>query len=346
MNQLSLPLKFRPRTLSEVVGQDQASKALILAIQKDRVRQAYIFSGMRGTGKTSTARVLAKSLNCLKTEKASTEPCQTCRSCKAVQTGDDISVIEIDGATHNKVDHARKLIEEVGLYGMHGRFKIYIIDEVHMLTKPAFNALLKTIEEPPSHVKFILCTTELAKIPKTIQSRCQLYQFYPILDDVMAERLEDIMAVEGVKHEQGVALEIAKMSSGSLRDAITLLDQLINMVTAAGLTSTTIRNFFKKPKRSQIMVVLTALSAGDVAMTQTAMQKLARRGFSEFYVVTLIVEALQEMIPNRLTEPDKLEVIVDIILELEALSREVRTSDVPGALLEATLLKIALKRRK
>jgi len=345
MNHLALPLKYRPKRLSDIVGQDQTVTALTQAILKDRVRQGYIFSGIKGSGKTSTARVLAKSLNCLETEGPSVEPCMKCRSCKAVQTGDDISVIEIDGATHNKVDNARKLIEEVGFYGMHGRFKIYIIDEVQMLTKPAFNALLKTIEEPPSHVKFILCTTDLGAIPATVQSRCQLYRFYPIKDKAIAAHLDCVLAAEGVAAEDGVTLELAKMVGGSLRDAITLLDQVINIASDT-LTLSAVQNFYGKPKRSHVAAVLTALSSGNAAKTSAAMSKLTRRGFSEYYIVTTVVQSLQEMIPNRLNEPEKLEVLLDILLELEALSRVVRASDIPGAVFEASLLKIALSRRE
>lgn len=344
MNYLSLPLKFRPKRLSDVVGQPQTSTALTQAVEKDRVRQAYLFSGVRGTGKTSMARVLAKSLNCLSTDKPTATPCLSCRSCRATHAGDDLSVIEIDGATHNKVDDIRKLRDEVGQYGMYGRFKIYIIDEVHMLTKQAFNALLKTLEEPPGHVKFILCTTDLGAVPKTVQSRCQRYQFYPIADDVIAAQLEYILSEEAVKFEAGVPLELAQMVNGSLRDGITLLDQLINVVSDT-LSLSAVRNFFGTPKRSHIREVLTALSSGDTVKTAAAMRKLTRRGFSEYYIVTVVIRGLQELIPNRLEEPDKLEVIVDIMIELEALSRIVRSSDIPKALFEASLLKIALNRR-
>ena len=344
MSHLSLPLKYRPKRLSDIVGQDSTVTALTNAIEKDRVRQAYIFSGIKGSGKTSTARVLAKSLNCLKAKTPVAKPCQMCRSCKAVQTGDDISVIEIDGATHNKVDDIRKINKEVGTYGMHGRFKIYIIDEVQMLTKPAFNALLKTLEEPPSHVKFLLCTTDLGSIPATVQSRCQVYRFYPVKEKDIVEQLNCVLAAEGQKAEADVAQELAEMVNGSLRDALTLLDQVIN-VAGDILTAGAIRSFYGKPKRSHVAEVLAALSTGNAGKTSAAMKKLTRRGFSEYYIVTTIIQSLQERIQARLMEPDKLEVIVDIILELEALSRVVRSSDVPGPLFEASLLKIALNRR-
>lgn len=327
------------------MGQENTTTSLARAIMKGRVRQAYIFAGMRGTGKTTTARVFAKSLNCLEAQEPTIAPCLKCRSCEAVQTGDDISVIEIDGASNNKVDDARKLIEEVGFYGMHGRFKIYIIDEVHMLTKPAFNALLKTLEEPPSHVKFILCTTELDKIPKTVQSRCQLFRFHPVPADIIADQLEKVAEQEGLETDDNVTIELAKMVNGSMRDGLTLLDQLINSAKDDKLTLGDLEGFFGKPSPKYIQNIMGALSSGNVAKTASAVKWLLERGFGEYYVITTLIDSLRSRMADRLGEPDKLKVIVDIILALEKLSRIIRTSEIPGALFEATLLKIALDRR-
>jgi DNA polymerase-3 subunit gamma/tau len=256
-----------------------------------------------------------------------------------------VSVIEIDGASNNGVGDIRELKKKVTTYGMHGRFKIYIIDEAQMLTKPAFNALLKTLEEPPSHVKFILCTTELDKIPKTIRSRCQLFTFYPIADDVMAKQLENVMALESVKFEADLPIELAKMANGSLRDSLTLLDQVIN-TGESPLTTTTLERFFGKPKKSRVQAILVALGQGDVGKVGRETAQLNRKGFNEYFVVATLIDAMHEIIPTRLNDPEKLETIVDIIIELEALSRSVRTSESPAALLKATLLKIALRRRK
>ena len=344
MSHLSLPLKFRPRTLAEVVGQPHVTTGLVNAINNDRIRQAYLFSGIRGTGKTTLARVLAAALNCLEAEGPTPKPCLKCRSCEAVHVGDDVSVFEIDGASNNKVDDIRSLKDDVGTYAMHGRFKIYIIDECQMLTKQAFNALLKTLEEPPSHVKFILCTTELAKVPKTIQDRCQLFRFNPIADEVLSDQLGWVLEHEGVEYDGEFTMELAKMAQGSLRSGLTLLDQLIN--TGGRLTAATLEGFFGKPMRSRVQGLLTAISRGDIVNTIRSLKHLTSRGFSEYFVVTTVIDALQELMTKRLDEPDKLEVIIDIILDLEALSRVVRSSETPKALLEASLLKTTLKRRE
>lgn len=345
MNHLSLALKYRPQTLAEVTGQDHVTKGLANAISTNRVRQAYLFSGIRGVGKTTMARVLAAALNCLKSDKPTIEPCLECRSCQGVHKGDDISVFEIDGASNNKVDDIRALKDEVGSYAMHGRYKIYIIDECQMLTKQAFNALLKTLEEPPSHVKFILCTTELGKIPTTIQDRCQLYRFYPITDETLAKRLNWVLVQEGGKCDDEFALELAKMAQGSLRNGLTLLDQLINTGEEI-LTVASLEGLFGKPARSRVAGLIMAISRGDVANVMKNLNQLTRRGFSEYFVVTTVIDALQELIQDRVSKPCKLEAVVDIILDLEGLSRVVRSSDTPKALLEASLLKTTLKRRE
>jgi len=343
MSYLSLPLQYRPWTLDQVKGQDHVTDGLEYAITNDRVRQAYLFSGIRGTGKTTMARVLAAALNCLEADGPTVKPCLKCQSCKAVRQGDDVSVFEIDGASNNKVEDVRKLKDQIGTFGMHGRFKIYIIDEIQMFTKQAFNALLKTLEEPPKHVKFILCTTELAKIPKTIQSRCQLYPFRPIREEVLSKHLSWVLDQEKVTYDEEFILELVKMAHGSLRDGITTLDQLINSGQNP-LTAATLENFYGKPQRSQVQDILVAISRGDVPGTMSGLNRLTRKGFSEYYIVTTLIDALQELIPKRLSDPEKLGPVVDIIMELEMMSRNVRASETPQALLEATLLRIALNR--
>src|SRR3954464_6436300 len=191
--------RYRPQDFSQLIGQGQVSQALANAITTNRVGHAYLFTGARGVGKTSTARIFAKALNCV--NGPTTTPCGECDICQGVAAGSDVDVIEIDGASNRGIDEIRQLRSNVNVRPSRARFKIYIIDEVHMLTTPAFNALLKTLEEPPEHVKFIFCTTEAAKIPITALSRCQGFGFAPIELKSIIERLRQICVNEGVEAE-------------------------------------------------------------------------------------------------------------------------------------------------
>src|SRR6186713_2512816 len=191
--------RYRPQDFSQLIGQDQVSQALANAITTNRVGHAYLFTGARGVGKTSTARIFAKALNCV--NGPTTTPCGVCDICQGIASGGDVDVIEIDGASNRGIDEIRQLRSNVNVRPSRARFKIYIIDEVHMLTMQAFNALLKTLEEPPEHVKFIFCTTEAEKIPITILSRCQRFDFAGVQTASIAQRLEQIAKAEGVEVE-------------------------------------------------------------------------------------------------------------------------------------------------
>ena len=217
--------RYRPQDFSELIGQTQVAQALANAIQTHRVGHAYLFTGARGVGKTSTARILAKALNCV--HGPTTSPCGQCDICQAVASGSDVDVIEIDGASNRGIDEIRQLRSNVSVRPSRARYKIYIIDEVHMLTTPAFNALLKTLEEPPEHVKFIFCTTEADKVPITVQSRCQRFDFAPIDTPSILQRLKQICAAEGVVAEEEALTLIARRAAGSLRDSQSLLEQLL-----------------------------------------------------------------------------------------------------------------------
>ncbi|MBI3597696.1 MAG: DNA polymerase III subunit gamma/tau [Nitrospirae bacterium] len=218
--------KWRPQTFEEVVGQTHVARTLINAIRQGRVAHAYLFSGMRGVGKTTMARILAKSLNCASASNEPTvAPCQACPSCQAITAGQSADVIEIDGASNRGIDEVRELREAVKYAPMAGKYRIYIIDEVHMLTKEAFNALLKTLEEPPSHVVFIFATTEDHKIPSTILSRCQHFRFKRITRQAIIAQLERIIREEGIRITGPGLGMIAKAADGSLRDALSFLDQ-------------------------------------------------------------------------------------------------------------------------
>jgi DNA polymerase-3 subunit gamma/tau len=219
--------RYRPQTFSELVGQQHVARALEQAITSDRVGHAYLFTGARGVGKTSAARILAKALNCV--TGPTPTPCGECDVCCSVTTGDDVDVLEIDGASNRGIDEIRQLRQNVSVRPSRSRFKIYIIDEVHMLTKEAFNALLKTLEEPPEHVKFIFATTEANKIPITILSRCQRFDFAGIDMGSIQTRLTQIAAAEGVEVEPEAVQILASRAAGSMRDSQSLLEQLLSV---------------------------------------------------------------------------------------------------------------------
>ncbi len=217
--------RYRPQAFDELVGQEHIARALSNAIATGRIGHAYLFTGARGVGKTSTARILARALNCAQGPTAT--PCNRCDICQSISQGEDVDVLEIDGASNRGIDEIRQLRQNANVRPSRARFKIYIIDEVHMLTREAFNALLKTLEEPPEHVKFIFCTTEPTKIPITILSRCQRFDFAGILTKSIAERLRQIVQAEGVAAEPEALETLARRASGSMRDSQSLLEQLL-----------------------------------------------------------------------------------------------------------------------
>jgi DNA polymerase-3 subunit gamma/tau len=220
-----LARRYRPQQFADLIGQEPVVRALVNALQSNRVAHAYLFTGARGVGKTSTARILAKALNC---EKGPTPtPCDACDACRRIAVGEDVDVLEIDGASNRGIDEIREIRSNVQYRPQRARFKIYIVDEVHMLTAPAFNALLKTLEEPPPHVKFIFATTEVQKIPITILSRCQRFDFAGIGTSRIVEQLRKVVAAEGMQADDEALELIARRAAGSMRDAESLLDQLL-----------------------------------------------------------------------------------------------------------------------
>lgn len=225
MSYMALYRKFRPSEFSEVRGQDHIVTTLKNQIKADRIGHAYLFCGTRGTGKTTVAKIFAKAVNC--EHPVDGNPCGVCAACRSIAAGTSMNVIEIDAASNNGVDNIREIREEVAYSPTEGKYKVYIIDEVHMLSIGAFNALLKTLEEPPSYVIFILATTEVHKIPVTILSRCQRYDFRRITADTITDRLRELTEREGVQTEEKALRYIAKAADGSMRDALSLLDQCI-----------------------------------------------------------------------------------------------------------------------
>ncbi len=234
MSYTALYRKFRPSEFSDVKGQDHIVTTLKNQIRADRIGHAYLFCGTRGTGKTSIAKIFARAVNCENVRDGS--PCGECASCRAIASGSSMNVAEIDAASNNGVDNIREIREEVAYSPAEGKYKVYIIDEVHMLSIGAFNALLKTLEEPPSYVIFILATTEAHKIPITILSRCQRYDFRRITTETIAARLQELMEEEQVEVEERALTYVAKAGDGSMRDALSLLDQCIAFYLGQKLT--------------------------------------------------------------------------------------------------------------
>ncbi|MGB0717403.1 MAG: DNA polymerase III subunit gamma/tau [Phycisphaerae bacterium] len=219
---------YRSNTFDEVVGQEAVATTLKNAITSGRIHHGYVFTGTRGVGKTSMARILAKSLNCLESDGPTVSPCCQCDSCQNVAAGEDVDVVEIDAASNNGVDHIRDLRSNAGFRPARSRYKVYIVDEVHMLSKAAFNALLKTLEEPPEHVKFIMATTEPEKVPATIKSRCQNFDFRAISAEKIGSHLAEVLEQENVEADEYVVRRIARLANGSMRDGLSLLDQLLS----------------------------------------------------------------------------------------------------------------------
>ena len=239
MSHLALARKYRPQRFADLVGQDPIRTTLEQAVAKNRVAQAYLFAGPRGSGKTTTARLIAKALNCERRKPTESEPCNECGSCLEITGGTSLDVLEIDGASNRGIEEIRNLRENVKYAASGGRFKVYIIDEAHQLTDFAWNALLKTLEEPPPHVKFVFCTTEPLDVPDTIASRCQVFEFRRLRSEELVKHLTDIAGKEKVKLDPEAAGLIARASEGSVRDALGRLDQAL-AVSPDGVTAATV----------------------------------------------------------------------------------------------------------
>ena len=260
MSYLVLARKYRPTAFADVAGQEVVTRTLRGAIAEARIGHAYLFFGPRGTGKTTSARLFAKALNC---EKGPIEePCGTCDRCLSYDAGTEPDLIEIDAASNTGVDHVRNLRDQAGYVPLKARFKVFLIDEVHMLSKAAFNALLKTLEEPPPHVKFLFATTELHKVPDTVVSRCQVLRLSPLSEEQIVGRLDEVFQLEGVEAEAGVSAEIARRARGGMRDALSLADQLLALVGRTPKVEDTAR-LAGEGSTESIEAVLDAILAED-----------------------------------------------------------------------------------
>ncbi|MHC5110090.1 MAG: DNA polymerase III subunit gamma/tau [Planctomycetota bacterium] len=268
---------YRSNTFDEVVGQDAISTTLKNAIETGRVHHGYLFTGTRGVGKTSMARILAKALNCLNVDAPTTMPCCTCDSCVNVASGDDVDVVEIDAASNTGVDNIRDLRSNAAFRPVRSRYKVYIIDEVHMLSAGAFNALLKTLEEPPEHVKFILATTEPQKVPATIKSRCQNFDFRAISADDVAKHLAAILETEGIQADEQVIRRVARLANGSMRDGLSLLDKLLSF-ESKHLTTAVAETVIPPSHDDQAAAVMAAVAASDPGAALHALDEALQTG--------------------------------------------------------------------
>lgn len=274
--------RYRPQTFDELIGQEHVARALKQAISAQRVGHAYLFTGARGVGKTSAARILAKALNCV--TGPTSEPCNKCDVCLSIASGDDVDVLEIDGASNRGIDEIRQLRQNVAIRPSRVRFKIYIIDEVHMLTKEAFNALLKTLEEPPEHVKFIFATTEPNKIPITILSRCQRFDFAGVDATAIATRLEQIATAEGVQIEPAAVQILAARAAGSMRDSQSLLEQLL--ATSNGqITADDVNHLLGIAPAERISRLATCLVDRNAAAALSELQSMLLSGADEAQLI-------------------------------------------------------------
>jgi len=357
-----LARKYRSQRFEEVVGQEAIAQTLKNAIETGRVAHAYLFTGTRGVGKTTMARILAKALNCLSAEGPTPQPCCKCNSCEAINIGEDIDVIEIDGASNTGVDDVRKLRENAVYRPARSRYKIYIIDEVHMLSNSAFNALLKILEEPPSHVKFIFATTEPNKVIATIQSRCQRFDFRNIPPQLIGGQLRKILDEEGIKYEEDVIVLLAKMANGSMRDALSLLDRLLS-TGQSPLTAEMLGRYLGCAEAEKVYRLVEKIGDGDVGGTLAAAEELISSGQSEVQVVDSLIDCMRDLLVIRsagadcellaltpeqhrrtveLAEKFDAAGLVYNITALEKLHWTVKNSESARALLDATLVRFAL----
>lgn len=336
MSYLALYRKYRPQTFEEVVGQQYVTKILKNTIDRNMTSHAYLFSGPRGTGKTTIAKLIAKLLNC--ESPINDIPCEKCPSCIAFNEKNHPDIIEMDAASNNGVDEIREIRDKVTLMPSISKYKVYIIDEVHMLSIGAFNALLKTLEEPPQHVIFILATTELYKVPATIISRCQCFNFEKISEEDIVKKLKYIVEKENIKVEEEVLKLIAKYSDGGLRDAINLLDKL-----ACCSTNITIDDFYEIKgivKEEELFDIVSALVNGNTKEALEKLDYLGKKGKNLILFATELIEYLKNMLISNNTyglDKDKIFEMIDILNDTV---NNMKNSCYQKVLLEVAFLKV------
>ncbi len=357
-----LARRYRSQTFDDVCGQDAIAQTLRNAIVTGRVAHAYLFCGTRGVGKTTMARILAKGLNCLNSDEPTAEPCCECDSCLAVNTGEDIDVIEIDGASNNGVDSIRELRNNAIFRPARGRYKIYIIDEIHMLSTGAFNALLKILEEPPAHVKFIFATTEPNKVLPTIQSRCQRFDFKAIDAATIGKQLKSVLDSEDYKYDEDFITAVSRLANGSMRDALSLLDRVISSASDK-LTLELLETTLGQPGRSRIASLLRNIASKDPSKVLSIADELLTEGMSCLQIADALVDYMRDVMvvstsgtDNRfiiLTSDEKKTVselasmfdIASLIYGVTAFERMrgiIKNSENSRAILEASLVRLTL----
>ena len=353
MSYLVLSRKWRPQVFEELVGQDHVSHALISAIKQDRIASAYLFCGPRGTGKTSTARILAKALNCLSTESPTIKPCGKCQNCKEIAAGHSLDVVEIDGASNRGIDDIRQLRENVHYAPSNSRRKIYIIDEVHMLTREAFNALLKTLEEPPKHINFIFATTEPHKIMPTILSRCQRFFFRRIPFETIKAKLQEVCTAEGIDIDDSALELISKKADGGLRDAESLLDQVASATKDKISIELTV-NVLGIMQSESTENLINSFVTHNMLDALIELKQLREQGIAPSNVILGLLETLHNVIAAKIgAKYDKLpskinqipnQVTLSILLRISKLLskclNEISYSPQPQLLLETLIIQI------
>jgi DNA polymerase III subunit gamma/tau len=356
-----LARKYRPMRFADLVGQPHIVKALSNAITTNRVAQAFLLTGSRGTGKTTTARLLASALNCMNRKPDQFEPCGECASCKDIARSEDLDVVEMDAASNSRVDDVRERLESVDTRAARGRFRIFIIDEVHMLSTSAFNALLKTVEEPPPHVKFILATTNPEKIPETIMSRCQRYDFRRVTLAEITAWLDGICTRENIVPGDGVLRALAELAEGGMRDALSRLDQL---VAFSGLKPTLAEaeRVFGLVGRAKLLALLEQLVKGDARAGILFAEDVFDSGKDVAEVLASMVALARNLLLVAAGGDDRaIDVPADELPRLKAVAamfgiqglvylaelitdcrQRVRRAAFPRVLVETTLVKLAL----
>ena len=311
MSYLVLARKYRPRRFEELLGQEHVVQALVNALKSQRLHHAYLFTGTRGVGKTTVSRILAKSLNCTGSDGAggiTATPCGVCDACRDIDAGRFVDYVELDAASNRGVEEISQLLDQAVYKPVLGRFKVYMIDEVHMLSNHAFNAMLKTLEEPPEYLKFVLATTDPQKVPPTVLSRCLQFNLRPLAPATMQEHLEQVLRAEGIGSEPGALRLLARAAQGSMRDALSLTDQAI-AYGAGRLDESTLRRMLGAVDRGHAMRVLEALAAGEGAALVATVDELRALGLSAGGLLEELAGLLQRMavmqaVPQAADESD------------------------------------------
>ncbi|OUC14558.1 MAG: DNA polymerase III, subunit gamma and tau [Alkalinema sp. CACIAM 70d] len=294
MPTIALHQKYRPKTLAELVGQLYVQTALTNAINRIHIAPAYLFTGSRGTGKTSTARIFAKSLNCLSFDEPTDEPCGVCQSCRSIETSNSLDVSEIDAASNNGVDDARALIERSSLAPVIGRYRVFLLDESHMLTTQSQNALLKCIEEPPPHVVFILCTTEVHKVLPTIVSRCQVFHFRTLSIQTIAQHLQEVANAEAIAVEDDALMTIARFAEGGLRDALQLLGQV--SLLGEAVTANHVLEMTGGVTATDLLAVLEAIATNNTFQLLQSARTLVDSGKTPKLILSSLLQTYRDLL--------------------------------------------------